>query len=171
MRSRRQFTNASLLSLLLCVATGGLWVRSYFVVDVIRVGSKLNGGGDFFVDVLGLQSEAGELDAFYKGLAWSMSEGYLTYPHQPSLPLSRRFSGRGWGLLGFFFGYNTNEIHVTIPLWFPVLVFAALPMVWVRSARQQRRRRSAGLCPACAYNLTGNTSGVCPECGTAVGVH
>ena len=24
-----------------------------------------------------------------------------------------------------------------------------------------------GLCRACSYNLTGNTSGVCPECGTA----
>jgi hypothetical protein len=26
-------------------------------------------------------------------------------------------------------------------------------------------RRSRGLCPGCAYDLTGNESGVCPECG------
>lgn len=25
-----------------------------------------------------------------------------------------------------------------------------------------------GVCTACGYNLTGNTSGVCPECGTPV---
>ena len=29
---------------------------------------------------------------------------------------------------------------------------------------EARRRR--GLCAACGYNLRGNLSGVCPECGT-----
>ena len=34
---------------------------------------------------------------------------------------------------------------------------------------RRRKRRSAGLlCLSCGYNLTGNTSGTCPECGTAV---
>src|SRR5438067_138938 len=33
-----------------------------------------------------------------------------------------------------------------------------------------RRRfgHNDGSCAKCGYNLTGNTSGVCPECGTAV---
>jgi hypothetical protein len=26
-------------------------------------------------------------------------------------------------------------------------------------------RRDRGLCPHCGYNLTGNVSGTCPECG------
>lgn len=26
----------------------------------------------------------------------------------------------------------------------------------------------AGCCPACGYNLTGNVSGVCPECGKPI---
>jgi len=30
------------------------------------------------------------------------------------------------------------------------------------------RRRKLGLCVECTYDLTGNTSGVCPECGTPV---
>jgi len=29
-------------------------------------------------------------------------------------------------------------------------------------------RRSANCCATCGYNLTGNTSGVCPECGSPV---
>ena len=29
-------------------------------------------------------------------------------------------------------------------------------------------KAECGQCPRCFYNLTGNTSGVCPECGTAV---
>jgi hypothetical protein len=32
----------------------------------------------------------------------------------------------------------------------------------VRERRRQRARK--GLCPVCAYDLTGNISGVCPEC-------
>jgi uncharacterized paraquat-inducible protein A len=32
--------------------------------------------------------------------------------------------------------------------------------------RRERRRRAAHLCPRCGYCLTGNVSGVCPECGT-----
>jgi hypothetical protein len=30
------------------------------------------------------------------------------------------------------------------------------------------RPSNPGICTSCAYNLTGNVSGVCPECGTAV---
>lgn len=33
---------------------------------------------------------------------------------------------------------------------------------------QRRSQRPSGRCPACRYNLTGNTSGTCPECGTPI---
>ncbi len=33
---------------------------------------------------------------------------------------------------------------------------------------RENYRRHHGLCVACGYNLTGNVSGVCPECGAAV---
>jgi hypothetical protein len=41
---------------------------------------------------------------------------------------------------------------------------------WQRVARRfvQRQLTLMGRCAACGYNLTGNASGVCPECGTAV---
>ena len=54
-----------------------------------------------------------------------------------------------------------------------VLLYGALTFAgataW-RSARAWRRRRR-GKCVACGYELTGNTSGICPECGepTATG--
>jgi uncharacterized paraquat-inducible protein A len=31
----------------------------------------------------------------------------------------------------------------------------------------QHRRRAMGCCIKCGYSLTGNSSGVCPECGTS----
>ncbi|MCC7290947.1 MAG: hypothetical protein IT449_02660 [Phycisphaerales bacterium] len=38
----------------------------------------------------------------------------------------------------------------------------------IKVRRRQLRKRS-GTCMKCGYNLTGNVSGVCPECGTACG--
>jgi len=56
-----------------------------------------------------------------------------------------------------------------IPLW--PLALPALPALWVLSrdivtACRTARRRRRGLCLHCGYNLTGNVSGRCPECGT-----
>jgi hypothetical protein len=56
------------------------------------------------------------------------------------------------------------------------VTFAALPAFLVlrrpvsRLVRLVRRRfhPEIGFCRSCSYNLTGNVSGVCPECGTAI---
>lgn len=55
------------------------------------------------------------------------------------------------------------------PQSFPVIILllAAYPLgALIRGPVRRRRRRRRGLCVKCGYNLTGNTSGVCPECGT-----
>jgi len=45
-----------------------------------------------------------------------------------------------------------------------------LALDWIRAHWKRRSDRliAANICTNCAYNLTANTSGVCPECGTAV---
>ena len=56
----------------------------------------------------------------------------------------------------------------------PVAVFvAALSVVWLpfwywfeRPAELRRARKANGQCLRCGYDLKGNVSGVCPECGT-----
>ena len=60
--------------------------------------------------------------------------------------------------------------HVLIvPYWLPVVVFAAYPLIaFMRGPLRRWRRRSKGSCQECGYNLTGNESGKCPECGTAI---
>jgi predicted RNA-binding Zn-ribbon protein involved in translation (DUF1610 family) len=51
---------------------------------------------------------------------------------------------------------------VVFPLWMPFLA-VAIPtaFLWHRD----RRRIPPGHCQACGYDLTGNVSGKCPECG------
>jgi hypothetical protein len=49
----------------------------------------------------------------------------------------------------------------TLASLYPLLLILRGPI-----RRWERRRR--GLCINCGYNLTGNESGVCPECGTGV---
>ena len=52
-----------------------------------------------------------------------------------------------------------------IPLWLPLVISTAPPaFFWCR----QRRQFGIGHCQRCGYDLTSITSGVCPECGTAV---
>jgi hypothetical protein len=56
--------------------------------------------------------------------------------------------------------------ELVLPFWM-LLGLSAAPAVvllW-----HHRRRRRPGYCRQCGYNLTGNASGKCPECGTPVG--
>ncbi len=51
-----------------------------------------------------------------------------------------------------------------VPLWCPVLLTALLPAAATRRRWRRGRRRSAGRCVACGYDLR-HTPGRCPECG------
>jgi hypothetical protein len=48
------------------------------------------------------------------------------------------------------------------------LLYAAAwwPLLFGLGAARRKFRRRAGRCPRCRYDLTGNTTGVCPECGS-----
>jgi hypothetical protein len=47
----------------------------------------------------------------------------------------------------------------------PLVVGGGLAVLLVLHARVWRRGGAVGVCLKCGYNLTGNVSGVCPECG------
>ncbi len=58
---------------------------------------------------------------------------------------------------------DRTSFTFAFPLWFPFLLIA-LPtgyLFWT----DHRRRMRAGCCEGCGYDLTGNKSGMCPECG------
>jgi hypothetical protein len=57
-------------------------------------------------------------------------------------------------------------LKVIAPVGAVVLMFVILPCV--SHFRASHRAGNKGICPRCSYDLTGNTSGVCPECGTLI---
>lgn len=64
-------------------------------------------------------------------------------------------------VLGLFVGW-----------WPPVVIVAAITafimLLQMFGRRESLRRRFTGACHGCGYELTGNLSGVCPECGRAI---
>ncbi|MDB5318451.1 MAG: hypothetical protein JWN40_82 [Phycisphaerales bacterium] len=64
-----------------------------------------------------------------------------------------------------------RELVVTIPLWLVAAIALPLPLLWAEVWRRQSGRKRGfllGLCTHCSYDLRGNVSGVCPECGIAI---
>jgi len=67
------------------------------------------------------------------------------------------------------FGANVTDFFrtfVRVPFWVvvPILYVYPIAVIFGKPARRRRRRRR-GLCVDCAYDLRGNASGRCPECG------
>ena len=67
------------------------------------------------------------------------------------------------GLRGAMFA-ATQVNGFTVPI---VFIFAAVAIPTMLVWRFGRKRVKLGLCQ-CGYDLTGNVSGVCPECGTGM---
>lgn len=62
---------------------------------------------------------------------------------------------------------SASHFAFSVSLWIVVLVLGFYPVVALcRGPVRRFRRRRRGLCVKCGYNLIGNTSGICPECGT-----
>jgi len=61
-------------------------------------------------------------------------------------------------------GAQAKLVHLSIPFWVPMTALA-IPTAYLWYLA--RLRPTEGHCPHCNYNLTGNQSNKCPECGTA----
>ena len=63
-----------------------------------------------------------------------------------------------------FSGPCYRQTDISLPLWM-LLPVIELPSLYLW---RNNRRVAPGHCAACGYNLIGNVSGICPECGNAV---
>ncbi len=74
---------------------------------------------------------------------------------------------------GFSFAHHTTATQeyrsFRTPYWALFVLFIAYPATaFIRGPLRRYRRRRKGLCVKCAYDLTGNVSGVCSECGAKI---
>jgi hypothetical protein len=151
------------VSLLLCVVVSLLWARSYQCIDDISYSTA------FAPEPRRLLSSSGQLAWISYSGDWGndgrlmLGLRYLHSVHKPAGHLSTMIGAIpvDWAALGF----AKTWLSFTIPYWAVMALCAILPTAWILAI--SRRLPSSG-CAACSYNLTGNTSGVCPECGTAV---
>jgi len=92
-------------------------------------------------------------------------------PHQAILVLGSLFISAPVGMVLLLF---ESPVLLSGPARVPegialgVYVLMLLFVLRTRWRRWQDTPRDRMLCEKCKYNLTGNVSGVCPECGTKV---
>lgn len=113
----------------------------------------------------------GPLLSLLCGVTWVWTLLGFTY----SLSLPDPYSVTlGWGWITVFEGQilsppYTGSIGLPssfgVPLWLPSAVFGIGSAILLFLPG---RRFAYPACNCCGYNLTGNTSGICPECGTQV---
>jgi hypothetical protein len=77
-------------------------------------------------------------------------------------PLIFRDDSHLWRRFGFQIDGGPDGLtYASFPLWVPVIGSAIPPII--RLVTQLKLR--SGSCPSWAYDLTANTTGICPECG------
>jgi hypothetical protein len=159
---RRLFKLAAAASLLLCVATAILWVIGDITgiyISWIRMdpsgmyqtyyAARVSGGGFAF------ESSFEQPD--HSRLGWHAKFNDNDYP----------MTGPDWGRTWYIdFGEGGFRLAV-FPCWSVLLLSLLLP-IWWTIRRRAKPAMNRAKCSTCGYNLTGNTSGVCPECGTPV---
>jgi hypothetical protein len=168
---RRLFTIVSAISLLLCIATVALWIRSYVVVDRI---SNARPSGDW-LDVRTIENVRGTF-AYRLGTRFSdlMSSGWSYETLRAADhggPRRRWMTGRRLEFLGLTITIRHVAVgalervgEATIPHWLLAPLFAILPSLRLRAILRSHKRLRRGLCAACGYDLRA-TPDRCPECG------
>lgn len=81
----------------------------------------------------------------------------------------------GLCVLGVWYGMAGGDSRITGGLFIAAYAIAVVGVLWnvvlfaIRNPERRRQRWTAqGRCPSCGYDLNGNQSGVCPECGTRI---
>jgi len=170
---KRLMVNGAIgLCLLLWLAVMGLWIDSYWYRASL---SRTNSHQLRFISYGGSIDMTFNLDdtAWWPRLIdwsffdqWEIEHQYHRpeYRYEYEEPSFLRFDWYAYGF-GAMKGDSWNSgsaIH--FPHWFLAMLLMAFPVIVVRSRLVGR----AGHCRHCDYDLTGNTTGKCPECGGSV---
>jgi len=164
---------ATVLSLVLCVATMAACVRSYRASDevwsrptprlLLRIDTHYGGFATAFIT-----SKIARDFRVPDRVAWEHApRSYVQWGGEV-------YGVRSSSRFGFAFKHLENNSSATrqlaCPYWFIMLLTAILPAARLAGGRRRRRARrlrmGAGLCQHCGYDCRA-TPERCPECGTA----
>ena len=190
----RVFAVGSILSVLVCVACAMMLVRSFWIADEMEYHHyfadnvvatrrsfflRTDHGTTYFAYRMlsgpstPLAIRAGKNFYWRVDMPGFQTSWYFKPPTGPRLP--RQWTV--WDHAGFlwastpgpmgFGGYQQRQVILRFPALIVVVLTALPPMVYLRTRRRRAKQIGDPLCSKCGYNLTGNTSGVCPECGAA----
>jgi hypothetical protein len=102
------------------------------------------------------------------GFTCALFAGSMTFDNYTYAGYGCYFKGYSTSPPWVRFGFRWPELFVVgprhgalvVPIWMPLsLALASTCWLW------RRARRRTGFC-CCGYSLTGNVSGICPECGS-----
>jgi hypothetical protein len=180
---RRLFVFCSCLSLVFCLAAAALWVRSYWRAEWVKFVhppwqfsvASYPGRISFGVyhEVVPPRPASGDfgvpLTQYPRFSTWSQSnppgtrEGLHSYYLPQGVPMYRAL---GFVAISHLPGNSPNlALSFMIPHACGCLLASILPVWWYIRHRRCRSSSPSPACRNCGYNLTGNVSGVCPECG------
>ena len=171
------------VSLVLCLATLALWVRSYWVVDEVFTRAEAVSEGRATRSLWRASSASGAISIYHVGgassdPAWVTAQkaveerGWRASPIAATSGATARFRFERHPRDAMAY-QRTDAGRLTFvgvswvlvfPHWLAVVVCLALGALWVVSFRRRRARRMVGLCPACGYDVRA-TPVRCPECG------
>ncbi len=100
------------------------------------------------------------------------SDGPVSGLHTVTTGLRRHpWAGFGFVPLGYGLKASTSTIagpyysSISLPHWL-LLIIVIIPMAWLW--HHSRPRTMTDVCSQCSYDLTGNVSGFCSECGLSI---
>lgn len=186
--ARGLFTGLSVISLLVCLAVGALWVRSHWSCFVLSYEFTRPAGEHVTDWCYRAFDTPGRL-----GFARSTCTHADFSPEELKLPNARAiwsfepfpasdirgdsfgpnfFNGcTNWWFHGFglytVLSSGGNMKVVVIPYGLLFVLFAILPSFRAQRFRRQYRRKRMGLCLRCGYDLRASTIR-CPECGAPI---
>jgi hypothetical protein len=159
---RRLFNLAAALSLALCVAIAGLWMSSFFW------------GEDFYYRHVTTNPTKMFEYHIRTTRGWSVllieDANPPVDPFKSPLDIQRIRSTAGFWHQRFEGSPDVRSMHGKQFLEVPIAAFvppvAVPPLVWLTRKHRERKRRRAGACPSCGYDLRASRDR-CPECGAS----
>jgi len=169
---RRLFNVLTGMSLVLCVAWAVLWVRSYFVFDVVTY-LWYSPGRWHDQSYSGYWSKGSTGTAWGENTRWDLTQGFT---HERLSPVDLH---AGWppslvrfnacGVMVIRNAESPRYWDIMIPCWMPTLLASIAPAMFVRRLRKLKGAPAEGECRKCGYDMRA-TRDRCPECGTVAKV-